>query len=61
MRKTAGLEEKMAATQRKMQVAFSILERRKSNIPVALDRRKRESFQTSLIAHAFHGFNNATR
>lgn len=40
-RKTAGLSEKDAAVQRKWEVAISILDERKEDIPVEIDRRKR--------------------
>lgn len=40
VRKTAGLEEKQEATQRKMQVAMRILDRRVVEIPVQEERRR---------------------
>jgi len=40
VRKTAGLEEKNEATQRKMQVAMRILDRREVEIPVEVERRR---------------------
>lgn len=40
MRKTAGLEEKRQATSRKMQVAMTILDRRKEQAPIRQERRQ---------------------
>jgi len=40
VRKTAGLEEKSEATQRKMQVAMRILDRREVEVPVQVERRR---------------------
>lgn len=40
-RKTGGLAEKEAATQRKWEVAMAILNRREKDVPVEFERRKR--------------------
>lgn len=39
-RRTPGLAEKEAAMKRKLDVAMSILDRRKEALPVDIDRRK---------------------
>lgn len=43
-KKNPGLIEKEAATQRKFDVAMSILDKRKECIPVENDRRKNDDF-----------------
>ena len=40
VRKTGGLAEKEASIQRKLDVAMSILNRRKEDVPVSFERRK---------------------
>lgn len=47
-KKTAGLAEKEASTRRKYEVAMSILEKRKIDIPVETERRKRNEFDLDL-------------
>ena len=44
-RKVAGLAEKEAAMERKYEVAMSILNKRKIDLPVAIERRKKKDFE----------------
>lgn len=47
-KKTAGLAEKEASTQRKYDVAMSILNRREKDVPVKINRRKKDEFNLDL-------------
>ena len=50
-RKTAGLAEKEKSTQRKIDVASKILDRRESNREVETDRRVENNMLNSKFAH----------
>lgn len=47
-RKTAGLAEKEASTKRKYDVAMSILDQRKIDVAVEVERRKKNAFDLDL-------------
>lgn len=47
-KKTAGIKEKEEGTRRKYEAAMSILEKRKMDIPVNIDRRKKNEYDLDL-------------
>lgn len=44
-KRTCGIAEKKAAMDRKLEAALNILEKRKVDVPVSVERRKQNNFE----------------